>query len=398
MEFIDAFLKKREAEATLRSLKALDTRGPGEIVQQGTRYVDFSSNDYLGLSRHPRIIEAARQALETCGVGTGASRLLSGDLMLHHQLEEETALFKQKESALVFNSGYQANVGIIPAFAGKNDAVFSDSLCHASQIDGVILSRAAKFPFRHNDMEHLEDLLKRERSKFGQALILTETIFSMDGDRARLRELVELKERYNCMLMVDEAHATGVFGHEGRGVVHMEGLTEQVDLVMGTFSKALGGFGAYLASSRKVTDYLVNAARSFIFSTALPGCIIAANLAALDVCRSEPWRGPALLDRARKFRAALSEKGWSVSGESQIIPVMIGESTTALRYAAVLLNKGFRALPIRPPTVPEGTARFRFSLCCEHREEEVSALVEAMRELKKHQDECCGMNDQDRKG
>ena len=382
MEFIKAYLAKRKNENTLRSLLALDTRGPGMIVRQGLKYVDFSSNDYLGLSKHPKLIEAARQALEVYGVGTGASRLLSGDLKLHHILEEETASFKHKESALFFNSGYHTNVGVIPVFAGKNDAIFSDSLCHASQIDGAILSRAARFLFRHNDMEHLEDLLKDERSKFDKALILTESVFSMDGDLAPLKSLVELKDRYNCVLMVDEAHATGIFGNQGRGLVESEGLSEHVDLIMGTFSKALGGFGAYLAASRLVIDYLINSARSFIYSTALPCSIVAANLAALEVCRNEPWLGPALLDRAQRFRMALGDAGWSVSGDSQIIPVMIGDSKTALNYAKILLEKGFQVLPIRPPTVPEGTSRFRFSLCYEHPEEEVNAVVEAMKELR----------------
>ncbi len=384
MEFIKAYLAKRKNENTLRTLLALDTRGPGVIVRQGQKYVDFSSNDYLGFSKHPKLIDAAGQALDVYGVGAGASRLLSGDLKLHHLLEEETASFKHKESALFFNSGYHANVGVIPVFAGKNDAIFSDSLCHASQIDGAILSRAKRFPFRHNDMEHLEDLLKKERANFEKALILTESVFSMDGDLAPLRSLVELKERYNCVLMVDEAHATGIFGNQGRGLVDAEGLSEYVDLIMGTFSKALGGFGAYIAASRLITDYLINSARSFIYSTALPCSIIAANLAALEVCKTEPGRGPVLLNRAQRFRAVLSKDDWDVSGESQIIPVMIGESKTALDYAGILLEKGFQVLPIRPPTVPEGTSRFRFSLCYEHTEEEINKVVEAMRELRRY--------------
>ncbi|KUG24533.1 8-amino-7-oxononanoate synthase [hydrocarbon metagenome] len=395
MEFIKAYLAKRKNENTLRSLLALDARGPGVIVRQGRKYVDFSSNDYLGLSRHPKLIDASRKALEIYGVGTGASRLLSGDLKLHHILEEETALFKHKESALFFNSGYHANVGVIPVFTGKNDVIFSDSLCHASQIDGAILSRAARFLFRHNDMEHLEDLLKKERSKFEKSLILTESVFSMDGDLAPLKSMVELKDRYDCVLMVDEAHATGVFGNHGRGVVDAEGLSDHVDLIMGTFSKALGGFGAYIAASRLVTDYLINSARSFIYSTALPCSIVAANLAALEVCKNEPWRGPALLDRAQRFRTALGDAGWSVSGDSQIIPVMIGDSKTALNYAKILLEKGFQVLPIRPPTVPEGTSRFRFSLCYEHTEEEVNGVVEAMGELKRYHEKCSDVKLQD---
>lgn len=382
MEYLESFLAKRKTEGTLRTLSALDSRSPGRVVLRGTEYVDFSSNDYLGLSNHPELIEAARHALESYGIGTGASRLMSGDLRLHHMLEEETASFKGKESALVFNSGYQANTGIIPAFVGRNDVVFADRLCHASQLDGVAMSQAKLVRFQHNDVDHLRDLLERERSKFEKALILTESVFSMDGDLAPLRSLVELKDRHDCLLMVDEAHATGVFGNEGRGLVDSEGLSEQVDLIMGTFSKALGGFGAYLAAPRTVTDYLVNSARSFIYSTSLPAAIIAANLAAIRVCKCDPSRGQVLLERAEGFRKAVAKAGWSAAGASQIVPVMVGESTDAMRYASELFAQGFRVLPIRPPTVPEGTARLRFSLCYAHAEEDISGVVEALRGLR----------------
>lgn len=382
MDRIKKYLSQRREEGNLRELQPVEARKKGSIFQQQVRLIDFSSNDYLGLSRHPRLVQAAKQALKKHGVGAGASRLLSGDYRLHHELEEAVASFKRKESALVFNSGYQANLGIISSFAGKGDAVFSDVLCHASQIDGIILSRAAKFPFQHNDMDHLEELLKKERPKFDRALILTESVFSMDGDLAPLRELAELKERYNCLLMVDEAHATGVFGNEGRGRVDALNLNDRVDLVMGTFSKALGGFGAYLACSRHVTDYLINKARSFIYSTALPPAVIAANQAALDVLTEEPWRGPKLLSRAEKFRQSLNKAGWPVKGDSQIIPVMVGESKAALALAKGLRSKGFYVLPIRPPSVPEGTARFRFSLCYDHTRKDLNALAAALKELK----------------
>ena len=382
MDRIKKYLSQRREEGNLRELQPVEAREGGKIFRQKTRLIDFSSNDYLGLSHHPRLIRAAKQALKKHGVGAGASRLLSGDYRLHHELEEAVASFKRKESALIFNSGYQANLGIISAFVGKGDAIFSDALCHASQIDGAILSRATKFPFRHNDIGHLEELLKKERSRFDRALILTESVFSMDGDLAPLRELADLKERYNCLLMVDEAHATGVFGNEGHGRVDALNLNDRIDLVMGTFSKALGGFGAYLACSRNVTDYLINKARSFIYSTALPPAIIAANLAAFDVLRGEPWRGSKLLARAEKFRQAVSKAGWPVKGGSQIVPVMVGESKIALALADALRAKGFYVLPIRPPSVPEGTARFRFSLCYDHAQKDLNALAAALKELK----------------
>ena len=382
MEYLESFLTKRKADGTLRRLSVLDSRRPGAVVQQGTEYVDFSSNDYLGLSNHPKLIKAAKQALESHGVGTGASRLTSGDLRLHHDLEDEIASFKGKESALVFNSGYQANCGVIPALVGRRDVVFADRLCHASQLDGIAISTARLIRFRHNDIEHLRDLLERERSGFERALIVTESVFSMDGDLAPLGALVELKDRHDCLLMVDEAHAIGVFGRQGRGLVDSEGLSEHVDLVMGTFSKALGGFGAYVAASQCVTDYLVNSARSFIYSTSLPAAVIAANLAAIGVCKSEPQRGAILLERAEKFRRAVADAGWRVGGASQIVPVIVGESSEAVRYAGRLLDLKLRVVPIRPPTVPEGTARLRFSLCYAHDEADLNRAAEALRGLR----------------
>lgn len=383
MESIDAYLARRRSNGTLRALAPLETRGAGRVVRGGKPLIDFSSNDYLGLARHPRLIEAARQALVEHGVGAGASRLLTGDYMLHHELEEAVAVFKHKERALVFNTGYQANVGVIAALVGRGDAIFSDALSHASQIDGAVLSRGAKFPFRHNDMQHLEELLKTERPKFGRALILTESVFSMDGDKAPLPVLAELKERHDCLLMVDEAHATGIFGPHGGGLVEECGLSARVDLIMGTFSKALGGFGAYIAASHTLVDYLVNAARAFIYSTALPPAIIAADLASLAVCWDEPWRRKRLLEISATFRHQAGAAGWVADGETQIVPLMVGQSQTALAQAAWLQERGFCVLPIRPPSVPEGTARFRFSLCAEHDEADVEAVTQALRELRR---------------
>lgn len=382
MEHLKKFLEKRRDSSTLRRLSPVESRSPGRIVQDGDELVDFSSNDYIGLSNHPRLVAAAMDAIGRYGVGAGASRLMTGDLQLHHDLEAKVASFKGKERALVFNSGYQANVGIISALVGRRDAVFADRLCHASQLDGVALSGAKLFRFRHNDLDHLQELLQKGRSGFDHVLILTESVFSMDGDLAPLRALVDLKDSYDSQLMVDEAHATGVFGDCGRGRVHGEGLTSQVDLVMGTFSKALGGFGAYVAASNTVIDYLINSARSFIYSTALPPSVIASNLAALEVCESEPHRGRELLALSHSFRQVITGLGWETAGESQIVPVMIGDSCSAIRLADEMRKRGLRVLPIRPPTVPEGTARLRLSVCYSHSEEDLTAAVRAFSELR----------------
>ena len=309
METVSRFLRERTEEGNLRELRPAAIRRGGLIRFGGKEYIDLSSNDYLGLSNHPKLIKAAKKALETYGTGSGGSRLLSGDLEICHQLEKKIAEFKGKEAALVFNSGYQANVGILSALYGEGDVIFSDKLNHASIVDGLLLSGAKFFRFRHNDMTHLESLLGKERPKFKHALIITETIFSMDGDRPDLKSLVGLKERFDCAIMVDEAHATGIFGKNGSGVVEEDGLTDKVDLIMGTFGKALGSFGAYLASSREIIDYMINRCRSFIYSTALPPATIASNLASIELIKEEPHRRRDLLKKADHFRASLKEKG-----------------------------------------------------------------------------------------
>lgn len=380
MESIDAFLKKREALGLLRSLKPITSRNQSRIIIGGKEYLDFSSNDYLGLSGHPKIVKEIKCALDKFGTASCASRLMSGDYKLHHDLEDEVALFKNKEAALVFNSGYQANLGIISSLYGKGDCIFCDRLSHASIIDGIILSGARLLRFRHNDLGYLESLLKKERSKFSKALIVTETIFSMDGDRAPLKGLVGLKEKYNCDFLVDEAHATGIFGRNGSGLVEEEGLQGEVDLIMGTFSKALAGFGAYLAASREIVDYLVNTCRSFIYSTALPPEIIAGDLASLNLVKEEPGRREKLLKSAEYFRKALEEGGFKVRGSSQIVPLIIGENQKVIEFSRLLQAKGNWVLPIRYPTVPKDEARLRFSLTFNHSKDDLEKLIRSINE------------------
>ncbi len=381
MEQLKDFLIRKKQEGLLRTLRPISARQGVKIRLRGKDYIDFSSNDYLGLAGHSRLIEASNKATQEFGTASSASRLLSGDLQIHHQLEEAVAYFKNKESALVFNSGYQANIGVISALYGKGDCIFSDRLNHASIIDGIMLSGARLERFKHNDMEHLEGLLKKEGKGYKRALIVTETIFSMDGDRCPLKELVALKEKYNCQLMVDEAHATGIFGQRGSGLVEEEQLTGRVDFIMGTFSKALGGFGAYLASSKEVVGYLVNSCRSFIYSTALPPAIIACNIAAIALLKEEPLRRKRLLESARYFRQSLRDRGLEVRGDSQIVPLIIGDNLKAVEAAQKLQEKGFWVLPIRPPTVPQGQARLRFSLSYNHDKQTLDRLIEAINEV-----------------
>jgi 8-amino-7-oxononanoate synthase len=371
-------LERRAAEHTLRRLLPVANRMPGYAECAGRRLLDLSSNDYLGLSGHPAVVAAAQAALDCYGVGAGASRLLSGDLALHHELEAAVASFKSTEAALLFPTGYQANVGLLPALVDRHDVIFADTLVHASLLDGALLSRAKLIRFRHNDIDHLEALLIAHRPHFPNALLVTESVFSMDGDRAPLPALVTLKARYGCELLVDEAHATGVFGPQGRGAVEAAGVTGEVDYLMGTFSKALGGFGAFLASSRLTVDYLVNTARSFIYTTALPPALVAANLAALHLCLTAELGQAALLRRAALLRAGLEARGWTTMGESQIVPVVVGGSERALDLAQGLLRHGIRGMAVRPPTVPAGAARLRFSLCAMHMDADIQAVLEAL--------------------
>lgn len=381
MDAIEAVLKQRQEEGLLRSLRPAAARKEGKVRFKDKEYIDFSSNDYLGFSGHPRLIEAVKEAAEKYGTGSGASRLMSGDLDLHHRLEEKVAGFKNKERALVFNSGYQANAGIISALYGKEDCIFSDRLNHASIIDGITLSGARLFRFRHNDPGHLKALIEKERGRFKNALIVTESIFSMDGDRAPLKEMADLKQRSGCEMMVDEAHATGIFGKNGSGVVEEDGLSREIDLIMGTFSKALGSFGAYLAASGKVIDYLINTCRSFIYSTALPPAVIACNIKAVELVAEEPWRREELLLNAEFLRQSLKEKGLDIRGASQIIPLVLGGNKKALNFAGALQEKGFFVRPIRYPTVPQKEARLRFSLTVDHKRDILQRLIDEIPQI-----------------
>lgn len=375
------WLNQQREKGGLRSLRPVVRRGKGRLIlaeDADRELLDFSSNDYLGLAEHPALIAAAHEALSRFGAGSGAARLMSGDLALHHELEEAVALLKGKEAALTFGSGYMANTGIIPALVARHDLIFSDRLNHASIHDGCRLSGARLMRFRHNDLNHLEALLTKKRGT-GTALIVVESIYSMDGDRCPLRELVQLKERFGCLLMVDEAHATGVFGANGGGVIEEDGVGEGVDLAMGTFGKALGSYGAYVAGSQEMIEYLLNRARSFIFSTALPPAVAAASLAAVQLIRQEPTLRQELHEKIDFFKALLRKGGYSADlGPSQIIPILVGESGAALAKADLLKKQGIFATAVRPPTVPDGTARLRFSITRHHSTADLSLAATAV--------------------
>jgi len=374
-ERIKQFLEERARAGLLRELTEVESLPGGRVLAGGREYINFSSNDYLGLSCHPDIIKAVRETAAPV-FGSQASRLMTGSTASHHRLEEEIARLKNKRAALIFNSGYHANVGVISALCGKGDVIFSDRLNHASIVDGIKLSGARLFRFRHNDMDHLGRLLSRERAKYNGTLIITETVFSMDGDRAPIADIIRLKKKHNCMLMADEAHATGVFGKSGGGLLADEDAGGDTDIVMGTFGKALGSFGAYVAVSKAIRDYLVNACRSFIYSTALPVPVINANIAALDIVRRNPAPRTRLLAEAEYFRNRLKDRGFRAGGRSQIVPVTIGDAADTIRLAAYLKRMGYWVTPVRPPTVPEGTARLRLSVTSNHGRDLLDKFVE----------------------
>jgi glycine C-acetyltransferase/8-amino-7-oxononanoate synthase len=339
-------------------------QGP-RVLLDGREVLLLCSNDYLGLAGDPRVREAAAEAALRWGAGAGASRLISGNMAPHAELEEALAAFKGYERALLFGSGYLANSGTIAALAGPGEVVFSDELNHASIIDGCRLARAETAIYRHNDVEHLESLLRHTPGR--PALIVTDGVFSMDGDVAPLRELLELARRYGARLMVDEAHATGVLGPGGRGTVAAAGLSGEVDVVMGTMGKALGAYGAYVCASAETVDYLVNRARSFVFSTAPPPPVVGAARAALGVLEAEPERVDQLLANARTLREALAAEGLTAGASTtQIVPIEIGEAEPTMELCERTLERGVFAQGIRPPTVPEGSSRLRFTVMATH--------------------------------
>jgi 8-amino-7-oxononanoate synthase len=357
-----AELRERGLERRLRLIEG--AQGPG-VLLDGREVLLLCSNNYLGLADDPRVREAAADAALRWGAGAGAARLISGNMEPHHNLEERLAGFKGYARALLFGSGYLANTGVIAALAGAGEVVFSDALNHASIIDGCRLSRAETVVYRHRDLDHLEWAL--ERAAGAPALIVTDGVFSMDGDVAPLPGLLALARRYGARLMVDEAHATGALGPGGRGAVAAAGLSGEVDVVVGTLGKALGSYGAYACASAEVVDYLLNRARPFVFSTALPPPALGAASAALAILEAEPERVERLGRNATILRAALAALGLEpTASTTQIVPLEIGEAEPTMALCERALERGVFAQGIRPPTVPEGSSRLRFTVMATH--------------------------------
>ena len=360
-----------------RHLRTLMSAPTGTINLDGCDVVLLGSNNYLGLSTHPKVIDAAVEATRTFGTGSSGSRLISGNSERYTTLETNLAKSKGTEAALVFSSGYAANTSVIPVLAGEGDLILSDTLNHASIIDGCRLSRATKKVYRHCDMEHLR-LLLSESTAFRRRLIVTDGVFSMDGDIAPLPDICNLAAAHNAMLLVDDAHGFGVLGKDGSGTVAHFGLEAEDIIQMGTLSKAVGALGGYIAGSRALIEVLINRARGFIFTTGLPPATLAAADAALDVMRSEPELRQRLFSHAKRLKTGLSDLGYTLlPSETQILPVVLGSPQRATSVAEALLTAGVFAPAIRPPAVPSGTSRLRLTVMATHTEAEIQRAIDA---------------------
>lgn len=364
-----------------RSRKVIDGPQGACIQMQGRSLLNFSSNDYLGLANHPAVKKAFISAVEKYGVGSGSAHLICGHSSEHHALEEELAEFTGRSRALVFSTGYMANVGILSALLNKQDEVFEDRLNHASLIDGGLMSGARFRRYSHNDMTRLQQLL--DNSKASKKVIVSDGIFSMDGDEAPMTELVALADKYQAALMIDDAHGMGVLGDNGAGLLDQCGLNQQqVPILMATLGKALGTFGAFVAGSESLIEFLIQHARSYIYTTAPPPAVMAATRVSLKLCQQESWRREKLNALIQQFRQGAQQLGLSLLDSSTAIqPIIFADNEKTVKASQYLMSKGFLVSAIRSPTVPKGSERLRITLSAEHTETQVNALLDVLAEL-----------------
>lgn len=381
--FIEQTLLELEKKGLRRSLRRVESPQGREIIIDGKRVLNFCSNNYLGLADDPRLAQAAVDSLNKEGFGSGASRLICGNMSSHQALERKLAQFKETEAALVFSSGYMANTGIIPALFGREDVILCDKLNHASIIDGIILSQAEFNRYPHNDMTALESLLKVS-SSYKKRCIVTDSVFSMDGDIAPLPAIVELAEKYKCVVMVDEAHAVGVLGKTGKGAVEHFGLQKKIDIQMGTLSKAAGSFGAYCCGSRELIAFLINRARSFIYTTGMPPSVAAASFRAIEIIETEAHRRELLWKNTNYLKSAF--KAWgleTMNSQTPIIPILVKDPVLAVEFSKKLFEKNILISAIRPPTVPVNTARLRLTVMATHEQKDLDYLLDQIHKIGK---------------
>lgn len=381
LAFVNQELDALRQQGLYRRLRDLDTPQAARATFDGRPVINLSSNNYLGLTTHPKLKRAAIEATERYGAGTGSVRTIAGTMSMHEELERKLAAFKHTEAALVFQSGFTCNSGIIPILAEDGDVILSDALNHASIIDGIRLTKAARKIWQHADMDALEDAL-RQSQQYRRRLVITDGVFSMDGDVAKLPEIVELAERYNAIVYVDDAHASGVFGRNGRGTVDHFGLNGRVHVQVGTLSKAIGVLGGYVASTEGLRDLLIHRGRPFLFSTSHPPAVVAACMAAIDVLLEEPERIERLWENTRYFKSGLQRLGLNTgSSESPITPVIAGEGRKAMELSDRLFEEGVFAQGIGYPTVPEGKARVRTIVTSEHSQQDLDEALGAFEKI-----------------
>jgi glycine C-acetyltransferase len=381
---LTAVLDDLRAKGTHFKLRVLDDQQAPVCHYDGREVINLASNNYLGLANHPKLIEAAINATRAFGVGSGAVRTIAGTMRIHMELEEKIARFKNVEACVVFQSGFAANAGTVSAILGKEDFILSDELNHASIIDGARLSRATIKVFRHKDVAHCEELLEQLASEPGKKLVITDGVFSMDGDIGPVDKLAALAEKYGAIMMVDDAHASGVLGRNGRGSVDHFGMHGRVDVQVGTLSKAIGALGGYVCGTKDLIDYLYHRARPFLFSTSHPPSVAATCIAAFDILEKEPERILRLWSNTRYFQGELKGAGFNIGGvntpatETPITPIIVGEGRAAMEFSRALFDEGVMATGIAFPTVPEGKARIRAILTSEHTRAQLDQALETL--------------------
>lgn len=386
---LTAALDELKAKGTYFRLRVLEDQQAPVCHYDGKQVINLASNNYLGLANHPKLIEAALKATRELGVGSGAVRTIAGTMKIHMDLEEKIARFKNVEACVVFQSGFAANAGTVSAILGKEDFILSDELNHASIIDGARLSRAKIKVFRHKDVAHCEELLQEVANEPGRKLVITDGVFSMDGDIGPVDRLAPLAEKYGAIMMVDDAHASGVLGKNGRGSIDHFGMHGRVDVQVGTLSKAIGALGGYVCGSRDLIDYLYHRARPFLFSTSHPPSVAATCMAAFDILEQEPERIERLWENTRYFQSELRGAGFNVGGvttpatETPITPVILGEGRVAMEYSRALFDEGVMGTGIAFPTVPEGKARIRLIVTSEHTKAQLDQALETLERVAK---------------
>ena len=381
MKYISDELSKIKESGLYRELKVVGNAQDTRIDIEGKTYLSFCSNNYLGLANHPSVVNAVKKAVDEYGWGACASRLVSGNMTLHEALEKEISRFKRKDAAIVFPTGYMANLGVISSLVSGGDLVISDKLNHASIIDGCRLSGADFRVYAHCNMEKLETILKKT-SKYNRKLIVTDSVFSMDGDLAPLPDIVRIAKEYNAMVMVDEAHGTGVFGENGRGVVEHFNLDKEVDVVMGTLSKAIGSLGGYVCGDDDLISYLRNKARPFMYTTALPPAVCAASIASINLIQEDPSLREVLWNNVCCIKERLGSLGIDmISSQSQIIPLLIGDTQKAVDISKLLYERGVLIPAIRPPTVPANSSRLRMTVMSSHTQDDLESLFKVLKDV-----------------